>query len=574
MDAEFALAKKRQEREREQLLKQRQAKLEREQRGQAEFAKAEQHRLEQVEARLAAERRRVAREELEELNSGGIRLVEFLKPLPMANLETDRIRLPSSFLQRLTDLGGIRGGGDVLGFELCLVDELSGEVTAKTHAGVLEFVAQEGTVELPVKVVLSLTKDMGESVLGNGRRVRVRLVQIDHSDQVRVKIQPKGEGFHLNDQEVVQLDLKSVLTRVLKQQTAISVGDLIPLRHEGRTFVLNVRELWPESPALLINTDLEVDMMPCENVELRALELERQAKAQEQWTARRLELEAGLPQEAVIPAASVVAFKARIPGVSNAVPSRKFDKHAHVTRHVFDWAYSTLPSPPPTHTAELEIVLGPGKTLRASSTQTLSDAGLGSPQALNFRWALVEPEATPSPVASVAVAMEEEWLASRANAETHLDKDLDAMQDVEGEESQQDQDEAMSKVDLFKLLVACGAAPPAQAAAIAQRYHACLLAVHRLGLLQPGSGQLVMDLVDKFKGSIERVADGIAQQQQQAVQPTATPSPPPPSSPDYSAQIQLLQATFTECTQQDILHVLIKYHGNVERAANALLTLT
>ncbi len=53
----------------------------------------------------------------------------------------------------------------------------------------------------------------------------------------------------------------------LRDSLALSEGDWIPLRHEGRTYHLVVRRLEPEPALLLLDTDVEVDLLPSEAVE-------------------------------------------------------------------------------------------------------------------------------------------------------------------------------------------------------------------------------------------------------------------------------------------------------------------
>ena len=101
-------------------------------------------------------------------------------------------------------------------------------------------------------------------------------MDIERFPKLRVRVQPLGKGFHVEENsQVANIDLKSILQRVLSQQTTITQNDLIPIRHEGRTYILAVRELWPEPQAVLLDTDVEVDLMPSEET---MKEIEKQEK--------------------------------------------------------------------------------------------------------------------------------------------------------------------------------------------------------------------------------------------------------------------------------------------------------
>ena len=88
---------------------------------------------------------------------------------------------------------------------------MSGEtVVASTHAGVAEFVAPEGTVGIPPKTALSLTREQGPAAL-SGMTIRVKYVRLGNHFKSFVRLQPRGHGFHKNGEEVVNIDIKTVL---------------------------------------------------------------------------------------------------------------------------------------------------------------------------------------------------------------------------------------------------------------------------------------------------------------------------------------------------------------------------
>ncbi len=91
-------------------------------------------------------------------------------------------------------------------------------MVARTHAGVLEFSAEEGTEGVPPQAALSLTKERGLASLAR-LKLRVKFVRLRAPPKSFVRLQPRGEGFHKAGAEVVSLDLKSVLERELQGHT-------------------------------------------------------------------------------------------------------------------------------------------------------------------------------------------------------------------------------------------------------------------------------------------------------------------------------------------------------------------
>jgi len=221
--------------------------------------------------RRDAKREAQEREAREREESNGVRYAAFLSPVPLASeesLETDRLRLPPSALAALISGAGPGAGANALDvsegpltFEVSLhkdgaapASARAGAPLAVTHAGVSEFTAEEGVVVLPLKTALSLTK--GGPIDFAGKRVRVRYLPTPRAPRLRAVVQPMGEGFHVRGAAAANIDLKAVMERALRSQTVLSRGDVVPLRHEGATYMLRVRELEPEPRAVLIDTDL------------------------------------------------------------------------------------------------------------------------------------------------------------------------------------------------------------------------------------------------------------------------------------------------------------------------------
>lgn len=151
-----------------------------------------------------------------------------------------QIMMPPSALRHLTEL-------DIEGpwtFEL--INPIKRHL--KTHAGVLEFTADEGVVYLPSWMMKRLELSEGGAIRLFGSRL------------------PKGKLVKLQAQSVTFLELsdpKAVLEQAFRSYTALTEGDIIEISYNMMTFELLIMEIQPAGAAIsIINTDLEVDFAP------------------------------------------------------------------------------------------------------------------------------------------------------------------------------------------------------------------------------------------------------------------------------------------------------------------------
>lgn len=231
-------------------------------RAQAELEEVRaQKRLERLEEQHKAEELALEEQRV----TGGIKYLQQLRPVPTKS-DGDKITLPASALEELNPQNAHELG--VFTFELSYQSE---DATRKTHAGVLEFTAEEGTVGVPPKVAVSLFQ--ASALLP--ANIQVRYVRLEKGKFA--SLQPLAEGF--GDREI---DFKVLLERSLKAHTTLTVGDVLFVRHGKETFEVVVAELKPEDAVNILNTDLEVAVLPSEAV-ARAKEAEKQA---EQETVR------------------------------------------------------------------------------------------------------------------------------------------------------------------------------------------------------------------------------------------------------------------------------------------------
>lgn len=116
---------------------------------------------------------------------------------------------------------------------------------SSTHAGVLEFTAEEGFVELPPHVWRNAGFPTPEA--------RVRYVRLPKGTYA--KLQPEGRDF------ADVLNHKAVLETELRQHASLTEGDLLTVQHGGVEYGLRVLELKPQRCVSVLETDLEVDVV-------------------------------------------------------------------------------------------------------------------------------------------------------------------------------------------------------------------------------------------------------------------------------------------------------------------------
>ncbi|KAA1469463.1 UFD1-domain-containing protein [Dentipellis sp. KUC8613] len=116
---------------------------------------------------------------------------------------------------------------------------------ASTHAGVLEFIAEEGVVHLPYWMMKTLRLNEGDPIRITGTEL------------------PKGKFVKLQAQHVHFLEIsdpKAVLEQALRNFAALTQGDIIEISYNSIVFGLLVMETQPGGEGInVVDTDLEVD---------------------------------------------------------------------------------------------------------------------------------------------------------------------------------------------------------------------------------------------------------------------------------------------------------------------------
>ncbi|GFR41114.1 hypothetical protein Agub_g1756, partial [Astrephomene gubernaculifera] len=154
--------------------------------------------------------------------------------------------------------------------------------SGRTHAGVLEFTAPEGTVLLPRKVVQSLYGSLDAQPYGT---VVVSYRRLEKGSYVR--LQPMCHGFH----EAAGEGLREALEGELRGHSTLTEGDWLTVNHGGREWPLRVQELQPCAAVSVLDVDMAADVVPSLEAEeyLRRWEEEqrRQQQRLEQLAAER-----------------------------------------------------------------------------------------------------------------------------------------------------------------------------------------------------------------------------------------------------------------------------------------------
>ncbi|KAK6142452.1 hypothetical protein DH2020_022800 [Rehmannia glutinosa] len=257
MDFELRRAREKLEKEQRERKERAKLRLERERKNKEEAirqrqaieAAQRQRRLDAAEAETKANQ--IAEENF--LASRGVNFSRILEAVPYQG-SGDKIKLPPSCFTELSEQGAFDKGP--LHFSLSLIhqetpfgaESADKESLGSTHAGVLEFTADEGFVALPQHCWSNLFP--GDSP--NSAMVEVCYVWL-----------PKGTYAKLQSVEFGFSDIpnhKAVLETSLRQHATLSQGDLLTVNHGVLTYHLRVLELKPSSSISVLETDMEVDI--------------------------------------------------------------------------------------------------------------------------------------------------------------------------------------------------------------------------------------------------------------------------------------------------------------------------
>lgn len=118
---------------------------------------------------------------------------------------------------------------------------------SRSHCGVLEFVADEGTCYIPYWLLSHLG-------LKEGGLLRIMNTSLPKGNFV--KLRPMTSDF-LNIHNP-----RAVLENTLRNFATLTVGDVIAIGYNGKTYEIEVMECKPATAISIIETDVNVDFAP------------------------------------------------------------------------------------------------------------------------------------------------------------------------------------------------------------------------------------------------------------------------------------------------------------------------
>ncbi|KAK7283532.1 hypothetical protein RIF29_13105 [Crotalaria pallida] len=123
----------------------------------------------------------------------------------------------------------------------------NGAAERVSHCGVLEFIADEGTIYMPYWMMQNM-------LLQEGDTVRVKNVTL-----------PKGTYFKLQPHTKDFFDIsnpKALLETSLRNFSCLSTGDTIMITYNNKKYYIDIIETKPANAICIIETDCEVDFAP------------------------------------------------------------------------------------------------------------------------------------------------------------------------------------------------------------------------------------------------------------------------------------------------------------------------
>ncbi|OLN91937.1 Ubiquitin fusion degradation protein 1-like protein 1 [Colletotrichum chlorophyti] len=131
-----------------------------------------------------------------------------------------------------------------------LMEIINGEKGKHSHAGVLEFVAEEGRAYLPHWMMQTLQLDVGDMI-----QIKTTSLELARL----VKLQPQSTNF------LDISDPKAVLEKAFRNFAALTKGDVFNFEYNDEIYHVAVLEVKPETEKMgvcMIETDVEVDFAP------------------------------------------------------------------------------------------------------------------------------------------------------------------------------------------------------------------------------------------------------------------------------------------------------------------------
>ncbi|KAL2263262.1 hypothetical protein VTK26DRAFT_7527 [Humicola hyalothermophila] len=127
---------------------------------------------------------------------------------------------------------------------------INGAKGKHTHAGVLEFVAEEGRAYIPQWMMQTLQLDVGDMI-------QIKTTSLELAKQV--KLQPQSVNF------LDVTDPRAVLEKVFRNFAALTKGDVFNFEYNDEIYDMAVLDVKPETEKMgvcMIETDVSVEFAP------------------------------------------------------------------------------------------------------------------------------------------------------------------------------------------------------------------------------------------------------------------------------------------------------------------------
>jgi ubiquitin fusion degradation protein 1 len=144
----------------------------------------------------------------------------------------DKIILPPSILEILIELD----------IQYPMIFEIITN-QKKTHCGVLEFTADEGTCSIPGWIM----KNLG---IMHGTSIYIRNVALEKATFIKFK--PDLKFLELSDP-------RAVLEYILRSFSCVTIGDKLHFDYNSKEYIIEVTDAKPKKACCIIEADIEVD---------------------------------------------------------------------------------------------------------------------------------------------------------------------------------------------------------------------------------------------------------------------------------------------------------------------------
>ncbi|KAH6621213.1 ubiquitin fusion degradation protein UFD1-domain-containing protein [Chaetomium sp. MPI-SDFR-AT-0129] len=131
-----------------------------------------------------------------------------------------------------------------------MLELINGATSKHTHAGVLEFVAEEGRAYIPQWMMQSLQLDVGDMI-------QVKTTSLELAKLV--KLQPQSVNF------LEITDPRAVLEKAFRNFASLTKGDVFSFEYNDEIYDMAVLDVKPETDKMgvsMIETDVSVDFAP------------------------------------------------------------------------------------------------------------------------------------------------------------------------------------------------------------------------------------------------------------------------------------------------------------------------